>query len=231
MDLPCDIGHRVGLLGGTFDPVHNGHLAIAAHARKQCRLDAVVFIPAANPPHKKPQAITAWHHRRRMLDLACGGGSGYYVTSLEAERRGLSYSVDTLHALKDYFPSETELFFIIGSDSFVDLPTWKEPERLMEFANLVVVSRWSQDATAMENILSRFFPAYRAVDAENIYRRGKYHGAIILLDMAPVAISATGVRESVRQEKSIRELVPAAVAAYIEENGLYRRKEEAEISR
>ncbi|MEJ2690301.1 MAG: nicotinate (nicotinamide) nucleotide adenylyltransferase, partial [Deltaproteobacteria bacterium] len=163
MDLPRDIGSRVGLLGGTFDPVHNGHLAIAAHAREQCRLDAVVFIPAANPPHKEQRAITAWHHRLRMLNLACGIGSGYYVTLLEAERRGPSYTVDTLRTLKDYFPSETELFFIIGSDSFVDLPTWKEPERLLEFANLVVVSRGSLDATEMESILSRYFPAYHAI--------------------------------------------------------------------
>ncbi len=111
MDLPSDIGVRVGLLGGTFDPVHNGHLALAACARERCRLDAVVFIPAANPPHKEQRSITDLRHRCRMLELACGIGSGYYVSSLEAERRGPSYTVDTLRTLKDYYPSGNRTVF------------------------------------------------------------------------------------------------------------------------
>ena len=220
MDLPRKIGSRIGLLGGTFDPVHNGHLAIAARARQSCRLDAVVYIPAANPPHKEPRAISDMRHRRRMLELVCDAGC--YVSSLEAERLGPSYSVDTLRTLKDYFPPEAELFFILGTDSFIDLPTWKEPERLLDYANLVVVSRASHDAATIERILALHFPAYRPLDTPNIYRREKGGCAIILLDTEPVPVSATAIRESVRRGKSIRDQVPAAVAAYIEEQGLYR---------
>lgn len=220
MDLPSNIGKRIGLLGGTFDPVHNGHLAIAGRVRQGCRLDAVVFIPAANPPHKEPHTITELCHRRRMLELVCD--SGYYVSSLEAERRGPSYSVDTLQTLKSFFPPEIELFFIIGTDSFVDLPSWKEPERLLDYANLVVVNRASHGAADIERILHLNFPAYHPRGAENIYRRGKGGYSIILFDMEPVPVSATAVRERVRQGGVIGALVPAAVAAYIEEQGLYK---------
>jgi nicotinate-nucleotide adenylyltransferase len=222
MDLPANIGARVGLLGGTFDPVHNGHLAIATRAREQCRLDAVVFIPAASPPHKEQREIAELRHRRRMLELACGIGTGYYVSSLEAERRGPSYTVDTLRTLKDYFPPQTELFFIIGSDSFIDLPSWKEPARLLDYANLVVASRASRNAVGIERILDLSFPAYRALDAGNIYRREKGGCAIILLDMEPVEVSATEIRERVRQGQAIAHLVPEAVSSYIREQGLYK---------
>lgn len=221
MDLPRNIGGRIGLLGGTFDPVHNGHLAIAACAKEQCRLEAVVFIPAANPPHKEQRTITSLPHRRKMLELACRSFPGYYVTSLEAERPGPSYTVDTLRFLKDYFLSPTELFFIIGSDSFVDLPTWKEPERLLDFANLVAVLRGSHDAADMARILGLGFPAYHLDGTENIYRREKGGSAIILLDMAPVPVSATEIRQRVRQGRSIGDAVPTAVADYIRDQGLY----------
>jgi len=222
MDLPKNIGLRVGLLGGTFDPVHNGHLAIAAHAREQCRLDAVVFIPAASPPHKKEQAITALYHRHRMLEMVCAAGSDTYVSSLEAERQGPSYTVDTLHSLKAHFPSHTELFFIIGSDSFVDLPFWKEPGRLLEYASLVVVRRDPNDRAGIEKILALQFPAYRLQREGNLYRSEGAGGAIIMLDMEPVEVSATEVRERVRQGRSITDLVPVAVAQYIAKHGLYR---------
>lgn len=220
MDLPRDIGTRIGLLGGTFDPVHNGHLAIAARAGQGCHLDAVVFIPAATPPHKKPRVISDLFHRRRMLELVCGAGC--YVSSLEAQRQGPSYSVDTLRILKSYFLPETELFFILGADSFVDLPSWKEPERLFDYANLVVVSRASHDTAKVERTLVLNFPAYRARETEKVYRREEGGCAIILLDMAPVPASATAIRERVRQGETIDDLVPPAVAAYIEEQGLYR---------
>lgn len=222
MDLPVNIGTRIGLLGGTFDPIHNGHLAIASRAREQCRLDAVVFIPAASPPHKEQREISELRHRRRMLELACGSGVGFFVSLLEAERRGPSYTIDTLRTLKDHFPLQTELFFIIGSDSFIDLPSWKEPERLLDYANLVVARRASSNSVGIERILDLHFPAYRDRIAENIYRREKGGCAIILLDMEPVEVSATEIRELVRQGRTIAHLVPKAVSSYIREQGLYK---------
>jgi len=222
MDLPVNIGARIGLLGGTFDPIHNGHLAIATRAREQCRLDAVVFIPAASPPHKEQWEISELRHRRRMLELACGSGAGFYVSLLEAERRGPSYTVDTLRTLKDYFPSQTRLFFIIGSDSFIDLPSWKEPERLLDYANLVVANRTSRDSVSIERILELHFPAYRTRNAENIYRKEKGGCAIILLEMEPVEVSATEIRELARQGRTIAHLVPKAVSSYIRDQGLYK---------
>lgn len=222
MDLPADIGRRIGLLGGTFDPVHNGHLAIVDCARKSCSLDAIVFIPAANPPHKAGQAITPLHHRQRMLELACSVGSNTHVSTLEAQRSGPSYTVDTLRTLKSYFPPETELFFIIGTDSFVDLPSWKEPGRLLDYASLVVVSRTLRQTVDIERIMGLSFPAFRQQQGGKVYRRDKSGGAIILLDMEPVKVSATKIRDRVQQGLSIANLVPEGVDAFIREKGLYR---------
>ena len=224
MDLPRDIGGRVGLLGGTFDPIHNGHLAIADLARKRCSLDAVVFIPAASPPHKGGQSISLMQHRQRMLELVCDVASGYYVSTLEAQRPGPSYTVDTLRSLKNHFSPQTELFFIIGTDSFIDLPSWKEPRHLLDYASLVVVNRSLQHTAAIHQILGLHFPTYRQDREEKVFRSKRGGGAIIMLDMEPVEVSATGIRQRVRQRLSITGLVPPAVEAYIAEQGLYTGK-------
>jgi len=225
MDLPENIGSRVGLLGGTFDPVHNGHLAIAARAREYCRLDAVIFIPAANPPHKKEQAITALHHRQRMLELACHPNRHTYISSLEAERLGPSYTVDTLRTLKKHFVSPTKLFFIVGSDSFIDLPFWKEPRRLLDYASIVVAHRVCNNRGDIEKILALQFPSYSLHQEEKLYRSAEGGEAIILLDMEPVEVSATEIRERVRLGRPIDAMVPMAVADYIRREGLYKRDE------
>src|SRR5438552_2607770 len=131
---------RLGLLGGTFDPVHYGHLLLAESCRETCRLDAVWFLPAAHPPHKQHYPMTPARQRIEMLELAIGGNEAFAVSALEIERGGVSYTVDTLAALRAEEP-QRELFFLMGADMFADLPHWREPRRVCELALPVVAHR------------------------------------------------------------------------------------------
>src|SRR4029077_3920571 len=123
---------RLGLLGGSFDPVHYGHLILAESCREQCRLDAVWFVPAAIPPHKQNNKLSAPANRIEMLKLAIGGHEAFSVYTGEIDRGGVSYTVDTLQQLHDQEP-QCELFFLMGADSLADLPTWRQPERNFSF--------------------------------------------------------------------------------------------------
>ena len=233
MDLPADIGARVGLLGGTFDPVHLGHLdrvkplceaRIAEHIRKQLAFDAVVFIPAADPPHKEKGVISSLHHRQRMLTLALAARPGYRISLLEAERPGPSYSVDTLRTLKAHFVPGTSLYFITGADAFLDLRSWKEYGRLLDYAHIVVVNRDRYDEQSIFLGIRDNFPLYRRLSAGE-FAGPKGSHRIFLTRMEPVAVSATMIRQHVAEGRAIDGLVPAVVADYIREEGLYKKKE------
>ena len=131
---------RLGIFGGTFDPVHLGHLLLAEYCREQCRLDAVWFVPAAEPPHKQRTDLTPAERRAEMLQLAIGGHETFSVCTREIERGGVSYTVDTLSELADEDPARS-LFFLLGGDSLADLPRWREPRRICQLAMPVVVTR------------------------------------------------------------------------------------------
>ena len=123
---------RLGIFGGSFDPVHYGHLLLAESCREQCRLDEVWFVPAAAPPHKRSRELTAGQHRIEMLRLAVGGHAAFQVSTLEIERGGLSYTVDTLAEIQQHQPA-AELFLLMGADSLVDLPSWREPDNDLSY--------------------------------------------------------------------------------------------------
>src|SRR5262249_2907331 len=131
---------RVGVFGGTFDPVHLGHLILAEQCREQGALDRVLFLPAARPPHKQERELTAFDRRVEMLALALAGHTAFAIDELEKERAGPSYTVDTLGLLRQRDP-QAELFLILGADSLVDLPFWYEPAKIVELANLLIVAR------------------------------------------------------------------------------------------
>src|SRR5271166_5246780 len=131
---------RIGVFGGTFDPVHLGHLILAEQCREQGRLDQVLFVPAASPPHKQSQALTPFAQRVEMLALAIAGQPAFRIDELEKDRPGPSYTVDTLEQLKERQPA-AELFLILGSDTLLDLPHWHGPARVAALATLVVVAR------------------------------------------------------------------------------------------
>ncbi len=197
---------RIGLLGGTFDPIHLGHLAIAEDVRMKLGLDRVVFIPAGNPWFKSNQEISAGEHRLKMVKLAIAPNPHFDVSELEMERPGPSYTVDTVKALKEESGAEDELYFIAGADAVMDIPHWKKPEELVALCRIVGVNRPGAPAIDVEALKSRL-PAIS--------------NSLIVVDVPQVDIGSTAVRAMVRSGRSIKGVVPAAVERYIIEHKLY----------
>lgn len=198
---------RVGILGGTFDPVHLGHLIIAEEARVRLHLDQVMFTPAGLPWLKEDQPVTPAKHRLRMVELAVASNPFFKVQASEIDRSGPTYTVDTLEELQGSLGKDTGLYFIVGMDALEQFHRWKEPERLLELCNLVVVSR----------------PGHQGVDINEMV--GQYPQAgerLVLLTVPRIEISSTEIRRRVGEGISIRYLVPEAVEQYILEHGLYR---------
>ncbi len=199
-------GMRVGVLGGTFDPIHLGHLILADTAWELLSLERLLFVPAGNPWRKAGQPITPGHHRLAMVRLALEG-SPFQVWTGELERPGPSYTVDTLHELRGELP-DAEFFLVMGYDSLLDLPHWHRPQEIISLAFLAVASRPGADDEGALAQVEAILPGVRA--------------RLVWLDMPPVGISATLVRERVRAGRSIRYLVPPQVEEYIRSHGLYR---------
>ncbi len=199
---------RVGVFGGTFDPVHLGHLILAEQCREQASLDQVLFVPAASPPHKQSKSLTMFAKRVEMLALAISGHSAFQIDELEKDRAGPSYTVDTLIHLQTTRPND-EWFFILGSDSVRDLPIWYQPRRILELATILVVARADYPTFSESELrgalkLDAEFPLrYRIVNAPLI------------------TIASTDIRQRIAAGKSVRYMIPRAVEAYIEDKELY----------
>jgi nicotinate-nucleotide adenylyltransferase len=200
---------RLGLLGGSFDPVHYGHLLLAECCRQQCRLDAVWFVPAAVPPHKQDRTLSTAADRIEMLKLAIGGHEAFSVWPGEIERGGVSYTVDTLQQLHDEQP-QRELFFLMGADSLADLPTWREPRRICELAIPIIVRRVGSPQPD-DTVLAKMMSAARLEMA----RQNR-------VEMPTVDLSSSDLRRRVAAGQSIRYRTPRAVEKYIQTQGLYR---------
>ncbi len=204
---------RLGILGGTFDPVHYGHLLLAESCREQLSLEQVWFLPAAVPPHKQQRELAPAAQRVEMLELAIGGNERFLVCPYEIERGGVNYTVDTLAHLHQKDPSR-ELFFLMGADSLRDLPSWKEPARLCQLATPVVVCRSGFHAAADESLdltaLATLLPNERleAIRAHQV-------------QMPRIDLSSREIRQRVAARKSIRYSTPRAVEMYIEAHRLY----------
>jgi len=200
---------RLGLFGGSFDPVHYGHLLLAECCREQCGLDEVWFLPAATPPHKQTHALSPANQRIEMLELATGGHPSFRVSRMEIDRGGVSYTVDTLAALAAEDPAR-QLFFLLGADSLEDLPTWREPARICELAVPVVVGRPGVPPVDF-GVLADFVPEARLTD----FRRYR-------VEMPQTGLSSSDIRRRVADGLSIRYRTPRAVETYIQTHGLYR---------
>ncbi|WP_321351863.1 nicotinate-nucleotide adenylyltransferase [Halopseudomonas oceani] len=205
---------RVGLLGGTFDPVHFGHLRSAIEVREQLQLDELRLIPSARPPHRDMPGATA-AQRLRMVELAVGPGGGLQVDDRELQRQRPSYTVETLESLRLELGADVALFMVLGWDAFCGLPGWHRWQDLLELANLVVLQRPDYDLEVPE-VLKDLLAARSADQPE------RSHGQIICLSQTPLAISATHIRTLVGNGASPRFLLPDAVLDYIENEGLYR---------
>jgi nicotinate-nucleotide adenylyltransferase len=201
--VPTEIG-CVGILGGTFDPIHHGHLAIAEEARETLGLERVLFVPAAIPPHKPGRRVADAVHRLAMLELAIATNPAFEVSRVELDRGGLSFTVDTLTALRDAGISDP--WFILSSEALAGFPAWREPERILGLCRLAVVPRGGHAELGAGWAVSRF-PG-RA-------------DRISFLSGPLLPISGSVVRRRAAAGRSVRYLVPEAVAAYIADHELY----------
>ncbi|HEX5444475.1 MAG TPA: nicotinate-nucleotide adenylyltransferase [Pirellulales bacterium] len=200
---------RLGIFGGTFDPVHFGHLLLAEYCREACRLDAVWFTPAAQPPHKQRGDLTNPRRRVEMLQLAIGGQGAFAVCERELQRGGVSYTVDTLNELAGE-AEQRELFLLLGADSLADLPSWREPARVCELATPVVVRRpgsATPDYDCLADLVSSERLAY--------FRRHQ-------VEMPQIDLRSREIRRRVAAGLSIRFQTPRAVEQYIAAAQLYR---------
>ena len=197
---------NIGVLGGTFDPVHNGHIIVAEEARRRLNLAETILVPAGQPQLRRNCLISPAEHRLNMLRLAIADKPHFKLSTIEIERSGPSYTVDTIAELRDQIDTGDELFFILGWDSLARLPQWREPSRLIEMCYLVAVPR----------------PGYPPPDFKALEIRVPGVSQRVMLMKEPeVAISATEIRQRVTKGLSIYHLVPEPVNRYIKQHKLY----------
>jgi len=195
---------NIGILGGTFDPIHIGHLVVAEEARITLGFREVLFVPAGQPWRKLDRNITSAVHRVEMVRRAIADNPHFKLCTLEVERPGPSYTVDTLTMLRKQLGSEASLFFILGRDTLAELPLWKEPKKLVQLCRLVVPPRLgSKDLKHLETAIPGLLDK------------------VIQLDMPVIGISSAEIRQRIAQGLTIRYLVPAEVGEYITEQKIY----------
>jgi len=187
--------NRIGILGGTFDPVHFGHLSLAQTARRSLNLSRVIFIPARMPPHKERIKLTCAELRYKMIKLAIAGNKHFSVSRIEIEKKGISYSVQTLRLLKKKYTA-AEFYFIVGSDALPELSSWKEIEEIFKLSNFVVAKRPN-------------------------FRKYKWPREAIALDGEFLKISSSKIRQFIKKGESVESFLPKAVYKFIIKNSLY----------
>ena len=199
---------RIGIMGGTFDPIHYGHLAAAEAARVEFGLCKVIFMPAGNPPHKQSQKISDAEHRYRMTALATSSNSGFEVSRLEVDKAGITYTFDTMEELRSIYGEAPEIYFITGADAVLELLTWYKIGELLTLCKFIAVTRPGFDIWKLEQKIAEI--------------TSKYDGEIICLEVPLLEISSTDIRERIRSGKPVKYLLPEEVEAYIHKNGLYK---------
>lgn len=187
---------RIGILGGTFDPVHNGHIYLAKKVCLKLSLDKLIFIPTYIPPHKKGVKVTHARHRYNMLKLAISGNEKFKISDMEIKRKGRSYSVETLRRLRRRYGAKAEIFFITGSDSLKELDKWKNMEEILKLCKFVIVER----------------PGFKV---------GKKYKWFVFFKINAKDISATAIRNRIKTERPLTGLIPQKVRSYIYRNKLY----------
>jgi nicotinate-nucleotide adenylyltransferase len=225
---PYPLPRKLGLLGGSFNPIHNGHLTIARLVRDQLRLDQVLFIPTGDPPHKRDGSLAPAKDRYEMVRLALAGTPSFHLSDMELRRSGKSYSIDTIRELQRQFGFSTELYFLIGLDAFLDLPNWKEPIELLHACRFVVVPRPGQSFRSLANM-----PLLPALDAQTLTQLDAgtlsqldiampSRGGIICLPIPRCSISSSEIRQRIRQRTTQANMLPPPVESYILQHRLYQ---------
>lgn len=213
---------RIGLFGGTFDPVHHGHLRAGEEIRQAFSLSWVEFLPSRIPPHKTDQPLTDIRHRVAMLRLAVDGNPYFRVSEVEATREGMSYLVDTLKTYRKHYPSDVSLYFIMGMDSFQEIATWHRYPELFDLSHFVVITRPGYERPELSEVVSQDVDSLFAPhggESDCLEHRGGHR--IYFRETTLLDIAASRLRAWIREEESVRYLIPERVWDYVQENGLY----------
>jgi nicotinate-nucleotide adenylyltransferase len=218
---------KLGLLGGSFNPVHDGHLAIARHTREALELDQILFIPTGHPPHKPNGGLAPAQDRYEMVRLAIAPDSAFTISDVEIRRPGKSYSIDTIRQLQQEYGPDIQLFFLIGLDAFLDFPSWRDPRTLLELCSFVVLSRpgLSFRSLSTVSLLPPIpYPSLADLDAGRVFRIEAQIGGqrLICLKQPPCPISASDIRARIRQGLPVANLLPPLVESYILQHHLYQ---------
>jgi nicotinate-nucleotide adenylyltransferase len=219
---------RLGLLGGSFNPVHNGHLSIAQQAADALPLDRVLFIPTGEPPHKREATLAPAQDRFEMVRLAIEDNPAFALSDIELTRPGKSYSIDTVQALQRQYGSSTHLYFLIGLDAFLDLPTWKAPQALLDACRFVVMSRPGLSFRSLSTvdllpqIATRDLDALDTGTSHRLVIPSPTGPGVICLRLPPSPISASDIRQRIRRGATLANLLPPSVESYIIRHRLYQ---------
>ncbi|MBI9082086.1 MAG: nicotinate (nicotinamide) nucleotide adenylyltransferase [Desulfobacterales bacterium] len=220
---------RIGLFGGTFNPIHLGHLKTIGEVRDAFSLDQVVLIPAAIPPHKPARDMAGTEDRMAMVRLAAAGRQGLAACDVEIQREGVSYSIDTVDHFQRTQAPETELFFIVGVDAFLEIDTWKAHDKLLERLPFIVMTRPDAGRLDLDGqhealgvfLHDRLSGGYRYDPARKAFVHNRKQ-PLYVLEVTPVDISSTRIRDRIRKGRPISDLVPGSVHDYIHQRGLYQ---------
>lgn len=213
---------KQGLFGGTFNPVHFGHLRVAEELMTLLDLDRVIFIPAASPPHKTEQGMASFEHRLQMLQLAIAGNDSFSFSDVESRRPGKSYSIDTVQYFLDSRYPDLELYFITGQDAFDAITTWREWNKLLSLCHFAVITRPGYENKGLLQILPPDMAARYVYDEQNDIFKNPQGRSVFFRRTTFLDISSSHIREKIQQGQSVRYLIPDKVIRYIEANLLYR---------
>lgn len=219
---------KLGLFGGSFNPIHRGHLALAGHVLDKLQLDRILFIPTGDPPHKRDGSLAPAKHRYEMVHLAIADTPAFGLSDIEIRRTGKSYTIDTVRTLRHQFGSSTELYFLIGLDAFLDVPNWKDPLDLLQLCRFVVVPRPGQSfqsLAAMPLLPTQDPRALVQLDTGESLRleiADPLCRGIICLPIPPCSTSSSDIRQRIRNGTALANLLPPLVESYILQHRLYQ---------
>jgi nicotinate-nucleotide adenylyltransferase len=218
---------KIGIFGGTFNPIHNCHLRIAKQVWRRMKLDRVVFVPSGHPPHKPEAMIQAPQNRLTLVRLAIADSPYFDLSDQEVSRSGKSYAIETVEAFRQQYPG-AEIFFILGVDAFLEIDSWRDVERLIRICHFVVVSRQGFSFQQLEKLkrpIQADTPSLLALDRGRIRKKEillKSGKTLFLLKLPPCPISSTQVREQLKARQDMKNLLPESVKSYILKNRLYQ---------
>ncbi len=202
---------KIGIMGGTFNPIHNGHLVTAQEALNQFCLNEVIFIPAGDPPHKVEKHLADAEDRYLMTVIATSSNSSFFVSRIEIDRKGKSYTIDTVKELRKTYGMDSELFFITGADAILEILSWKDTDEIVTLTKFIAATRPGYDLSKIKDLRSTLFASEEGVNDK-----------IFIMEIPALAISSTNIRERIKDCRPINYLVPEGVSNYILKHGLYK---------